>query len=282
VAVQPDFPDGEDAAPPAGGAAAGAPAAVRAMSPWRRGLLLAALALGLCGLAASAAGVVSQVLPRHFTAVQARKIMAWEVARRWRVRQAGEIFPAAVPYQLPAAAVNSGSSLGLTARRVGIAPQTACRAATDRAAGRVLARFGCKTVLRATYVDSTGSMLVTVGVAQLPSNSAARSAAGDILRAPGPARGAGLAPGVRTVAYGGTLASAFHARQRQMTQSEPDGPYLILWAAGFSDGRPRVPVSSDAYTEDEMSSFANGVADAVGDPLSATPSVPHCPGAPGC
>lgn len=52
--------------------------------------------------------------------------------------------------------------------------------------------------------------------------------------------------------------------------------------AGYADGRPRVAVSSDAYAQDEMTSLANGVADAVSGPLGALPSPPSCPGAPGC
>jgi hypothetical protein len=61
-----------------------------------------------------------------------------------------------------------------------------------------------------------------------------------------------------------------------------DGPYLVLSAAGFADGRPRVRISTDGYTNTEMFSFANGLARAVQKPLAAAPPAPHCPGAPGC
>lgn len=275
-------PAGGDDGPPRADLAAPCWHAVPAVSAWRRGLVLAALALGLSGLAASAAGIITQVLPRRFTAAQARQIMAWETARRWRTDRAGQIFPAAVPYTVAGATLNSGGELGLTARRLGIAPEAACRTAADRAAARVLDRFGCTVVLRATYLDSTGSMLVTVGVAELPSNSAATSAAGDISALPAAGRADGLSRGVRPVAYPGTLSSEFHDRQRQVTRAAGDGPYLIMLAAGFSDGRPTVRVSSDRYTTAEMTGFAGGVADAIGAPLGALPSAPHCPGAPGC
>ena len=47
----------------------------------------------------------------------------------------------------------------------------------EETAARVLAAYGCTTILRATYADATGSMLVTVGVAVLPSSAAATDAA---------------------------------------------------------------------------------------------------------
>jgi len=247
---------------------------------------MAALVLGLCGLAASAAGVVSQLLPRHFSAVQQRQIMAWETARRWRTTSAGRIFPSAVTYQLPGSAVNSVRELALTARRLGIARQASCGAATDPAAARILDRFGCQAILRATYVDSTGSMIAIVGVAVLPSSATAAAAAADLAggRAAGGAPGlpARQLAGVQAVAFPRTVASAFRDPQRQLAWAVSSGPYVIMSAAGYADGRPRVPLSSDRYTSDEMSSFADGVADAIGVPLGSLPRVPRCPGAPGC
>jgi hypothetical protein len=262
------------------GSAAGPPArfAPRRRN-WRRRITCAALVLALCGLAASAAGVAGQVLPRRFTLTQQRQIMAWETARRWRTERAGRIFPAVVRYQLFGAAVNSSRGLSLRAHRLGIAHQASCAAAADRSAAMVLDRLGCRTMLRATYVDSTGSMLTTVGIAVLASDAAATKAASDLS---GPRGGARLLPGVRTVGYARTLASAFRDRERQFTAVTINGPYLIMTSAGFSDGRPRVPIGSDRYTEDEMSNFAVGVAAAIGAPLGAAGRVPHCPGSPGC
>jgi hypothetical protein len=60
------------------------------------------------------------------------------------------------------------------------------------------------------------------------------------------------------------------------------GPYLIMSTVGYADGRPPGPVASDPYIDQEMTSLANGVADAVGAPLGAQPPPPRCPGAPGC
>ena len=68
----------------------------------RRAAAVIALILGLAGFAVSAIGVAIQLLPRHFSASEQRQIEAWEVMRRWQTMPAGQIFPASVPYQLPA------------------------------------------------------------------------------------------------------------------------------------------------------------------------------------
>jgi hypothetical protein len=242
----------------------------------RSGLTVAALVLGLAGLAASAAGIAVQVLPRRFSAAQQEQIMAWESARRWRASPVAKIFPPTVAYQLPSYALSGSAGLPLQARRVGIARQAACRTGADPAAAAVLRRHGCAAMLRATYIDGTGSLVVTVGVAVMPGTAATVAA----IRAL-PARH-GLRSGVRPLAFGRTLTAGFGAAQRQFSYAVAAGPYLILSVAGYADGRPRVQVSTDAYAQDEMSSLANGVADTISAPLGALPSPPHCPGAPGC
>jgi hypothetical protein len=250
----------------------------------RLGLTLAVLILGLCGLAGSVVGAVSQFLPRSFSAAQQRQIMAWEMSRRWRTMPAGKIFPPTVSYQLPGLALNSVSGVRLTARRLGIAGQQGCAAATDAAAARVLDRLGCQSVLRASYADSTGSMIVTVGVAVLPDKAAAVLAVRD-LSAPARSRARPprpLHPDLRPAAFPGTLSAGFGSSQRQLNWAASDGPYLILSTAGYSDGRPRVRLSADAYADQEMRSLADGVATAVGTPLGTVPPVPRCPGAPAC
>jgi hypothetical protein len=247
----------------------------------RLGLTVAALVLGLCGLAGTAAGVVTQLLPRTFTAAQQRQIIAWEMARRWHTTPAGTIFPADASYQLSGFALNAASELPLTAHRLGIARPANCTAVTDLAATLILTRVGCKTILRATYADSTSSMIVTVGVAVLPSASAAHDAALELAATEG-GPGRLLQPGLLPAAFPGTLAARFGTRQRQLNWSVTAGPYLIMSTVGFADGRPRVRVASDAYADQEMSSLAHGVAEVVRAPLGAPPPVPVCPGAPGC
>jgi hypothetical protein len=242
----------------------------------RFGLGVAALVLGMLGLAISAAGVAGQLLPRTFTAGQQQRITAWEVARRWRTQQAGKIFPVTVTYQLPATVLSAAAELPLSASRLGIARQASCAAASMPAAETVLARHGCAAMLRATYIDSTESLVVTVGVAVMPNDSRAAAAVGQL------SSGRQPRAGVRPLAFPGTLSATFGSGERQLSWATSDGPYLILSTVGYADGMPREPVTSDKYVDAEMSSVADGIADAVGTPLGALPAPPKCPGAPGC
>ena len=262
--MQPGTPDDDGSASPAG----------RGRGGWRLGIALIVLFVGMAGLAASAAGVSSQLLPRKFTSAQQQEIMNWETSRRWRSQAAGKIFPATITYQLPAGALNSSGQLALTAYRVGIARQGSCAAASDAAADRVLSAGHCAALLRATYADETDSMLVTVGVAVMPNPGVARSVAGKLS---GDEEAA-----VRALGFRGTLAASFSNRNRQLSWATSDGPYVIMTTAGYANGEPQVSVASDPYTDQEMTSVANGIADAVGTPLGVQPPSPTCPGAPGC
>jgi hypothetical protein len=264
--MHPETPDHESGALPAG----------RRRGGWRFGLALTVLLIGAAGLAASAAGVSSQLLPRKFTAAQQQQIMNWEIARRWRTLPAGTIFPASITYQLPGYALGSSTALPLTASRVAIAPQTTCAEAAVAAAAQVLSAHHCTAMIRATYADETDSMLVTIGVAVMPGAGAARAAAGELSSGPG------LHPGVRVVAFPGTLAASFRDRQRQLSWAASAGPYVILSAAGYANGMPEEDVASNPYADQEMTSLADGVAQAIGTPLDVQPPPPRCPGAPGC
>ena len=252
----------------------------------RRAVALIALALGLAGFVISAAGLATQLLPRQFTAAQRQQIANWEIASRWQQLPAGRIFPASVPYQLSPTVLQDATPLNLDARRIGIAPQSGCGAGiTTSAAAAVLRREGCRAILRATYVDATWSYVMTVGVAVLPSHAAAVKA-GQSLSQPRltavRSAGAGqLDAGVLVVRYHGT-AAALYNYSRQISASFVRGPYLVMYAAGFADRRPRVPVASDHYSDTEMTLLAQGVARWVADTLAAQPASPHCPGAPGC
>ena len=266
MAIQPDPPGTEGSAAPAG----------RRRGGWRFAVTLLALFVGTAGLAASVAGVSAQLLPRKFTAQQQQQIAGWEMTRRWRAMTAGEIFPASITYQLPAGALGASSELPLQAYRVGIFRETSCRAGSDPLAARVLIADRCTAVLRATYADETDSMLVTVGVAVMPGDNAARAAASKL------SDGQAAQPGVRAVPFPATLARAFGDRERQLSWALSSGPYLIMSTAGYADGRPQAQMSSDPYSDQEMTSFATGVAEAVSAPLGAQPPPPRCPGAPGC
>lgn len=241
--------------------------------PVRLSLTTVAVLLGIAGLVASLAGVAVQVMPRRFSAAQQRQIMAWEVASRWRSWPAGKIFPAAVSYQLPYLDFGTASGLTLSAHRVGIAPQSGCAQATDQALAKVLNAHGCMAVLRATYTDSTGSLVVTVAVV------ITRGTAPQAASLPG---GHAPHPAVKTVAFPGTLAARFGDQQRQTSGGFGRGPYLFLYAAGYTDGRIFEQVSTDPYAASEMNSLGTGVAQSIGARLGAAPAAPHCPGAPGC
>jgi hypothetical protein len=255
-------------------------------APVRRVVVLIALALGLTGLAISATGLATRLLPRQFTAGQQQQIENWEIASRWQQLPAGQIFPASVRYQLSAGVLQDGTGLSLDALRIGIAPQAGCGAGvTTSTVAAVLRREGCKAVLRATYVDSTSSYVTTVGVAVLPSDAAAtqayRSLSQPRLAAAGNAETSRQAGGILVVRYHGT-AAAMYDYSRQISKSFAKGPYLVMYAAGYADNRPSVPVASDRYSASEMKSLAQGVASTVANTLDAQPASPHCPGAPGC
>jgi hypothetical protein len=237
---------------------------------------MAALLLGLAGLAVSVIGIAVQVMPRRFSASQRQQIMSWEALHRWRDLPAGQIFPLTLSYELPGYAFYATRGLQLTARRIAIGSQSGCAAATEPAAAAVLGRQGCQEMLRATYTDATRSLVVTIGVAIMPSPQAVLTSYAAL------SGNSSLNPGVRPLAFPSTPAAGFGPRRRQLSVAVKGGNYLVLSVAGYTDGRPTAPISSDGYADDEMLSFANGLALAVAAPLKKPVARPACPGAPGC
>ena len=248
-------------------------AAGRRGGRWRRLVLVAGLLAALAGLVVSAGAAAIQFLPRSFSQAQRQQIMSWEVAKRWRSWPAGRIFPSAIGYELPGAAFGGGPSLPLQAQRVGIATQASCRDATASPAGRVLAQHGCEAVLRATYQDTTQTLAVTVGIAVLPSSSAAQAAS---------ALHHGGLPWLRAVSFRHTMTAHFAGTGRKVGWSSAAGPYLVLATVGYADGRPWLSQGHDTYTAAEMGNLASGVVNWVASRLGAVPPEPHCPGSPGC
>jgi hypothetical protein len=248
------------------------PRATRPRGRARRVLLVVGLAAGLAGLVLSAGAAAIQFLPRNFTPAQRQQIMAWEIGKRWRSWPAGRIFPSSIGYHLPASAFGGGRSLALSAQRVGIANQASCRDGTGRAAGALLTKRGCLAVLRATYQDTTQTLAVTVGVAVMPTSSAARA-----LR-----HGGGLKPWLRVVSFRHTTTAHFADPGNKVGWSGAEGPYLVLATVGYADGRPWLQQGHDTYTRAEMRGLAAGVVASVASRLGAPPPAPHCPGSPGC
>ena len=266
-------------APPAG-PGAGSRADAKAVARRRRSRYLAVtlLALGAFGFLGSVAGLANQAMPRRFTASQQRQITDWETGKRWRALPASAIFPASVSYP-PPASLGDNPSLALSAQRIGIASQASCAAATDPTAAAALGRDGCTAMLRATYVDETGSYVVTVGAAVLPGAARAAAAARAIDAHDG---SGGLGPTVHTVRFAGTLAAGFSNTRRQLSGVLSAGTYVVLYTVGYTDSRPKEPVSGDSYAHDEMMSAGAGTARAVLSVLAAPVPAPRCPGTPGC
>jgi hypothetical protein len=252
------------------------------LSPPRRGRGQAALfglllAAGLCGLAVSAFGAAHQLLPRQFSVAQQRRIMTWQMTRRWRAESAGHIFPQTVRYDLPGYALDSSQGLVLAAHRLGIATKTSCAAGLTAEAARILVAHGCSAVLRASYVDASGSLVATVAVAVLPDDAAARAATDALAGTPG--RNLAL---VRSLRVASTAAAHFGDAQRQLSRTVYGGPYVIMTTAGFADGRHKVRVSADQYLDQEMLSLVHGLSGSADAVLGHLPVSPVCPGAPGC
>src|SRR5215469_17984692 len=94
-----------------------------------------------------------------------------------------------------------------SARLVGIAPAAGCDAALDPPAAAVLTRYGCTAVLRATYLDSSGTIAVTIGIAVMRSAHAATLADDSMSSLP-------ESDNVRVAVFPGTIASGFTDAQR--------------------------------------------------------------------
>ena len=105
---------------------------------------------------------------------------------------------------------------------------------------------------------------MTVGVAVLPDAAAAASADSGLtpprLAAARRGRRRRPAPVRRPRAQVRRQERPAFDYNRQISASFTAGPYVVMYAAGYSDGRPRVPVSQDKYSEAEMTSMAAGVA----------------------
>ena len=263
------------ASPSVAGSARSAHAAPPSQERRRYRLVLVGLVLALIGLSASIGSVVLHVLPRTFSRGQQEQLAAWEIGKRWRTWPAGRIFPAVIPYQVPARALDSGSPAQLSATRIGIAPAASCPSVTGPKAQPVLARQHCTTVLRATYRDSTGAFAITVGIAVLPSPAQAGHALHALnVRA--------ASAGVRAAPFGHTLAASFSDAARQLSDISAAGPYLIMSTVGYANGRHRVRESADPYDKDEMLSVADGISDWIGARIGASPPPASCPGGPAC
>jgi hypothetical protein len=251
------------------------------------------LALGGLAFAAVSVGRAHTEQTRGPTAAERSAAAAEAVSLRWRSWRAGRIFPAGLAYTAP-------GRPAAHALRVGIAPGSSCAAGLDAAAARAAAASGCRAVLRASYTDQLRGVVFTVGVAAFPGPRGAaaflhRLAGPSVLHGdPGAPRGAGTAEhggagaavfsgylrdlpaagagagGVHALALPGTAAALFTDAARQTVSGWQDGPFVVLAAAGYADGRPAM-----AAAEPRLAIFwpAPQLAAAVLRPLTAAPHV---------
>src|SRR5215469_6531017 len=185
----------------------------------RRLLVVALITVGVLLIAGGGAALVRE-LTRPATSAEAAAALRQEIATRWARLPAGKIFPPTIRYQ------DSGGN-SMLARLVGIAPPASCQAALEPAGYKLVRGLGCVTMLRATYVDASGALAVTVGIAVMRSPAAARQAANIALS---------LAPGdgLHALTFAGTIADQFGDAARGVQGGLPGGPYAFLFTAGFT------------------------------------------------
>jgi hypothetical protein len=188
-------------------------------------LVISVVALCCLAVAISAGSSARADLTSKPTRAELSAAAALAVAERWRSWPAGRIFPAELGY------TTSLLTQG-TARRIGIAPRTACPAGVDAVLRRLAARNGCRAVLRATYVDQLQGVVYTVGVLAFASGRGA----GRFVRGLDADRSGVI--GLSALAFPGTASAAFSDAARQASTAQRQGPYVVLTVSGYTDGRP--------------------------------------------
>jgi len=218
--------------------------------------VVAALAGLVCVAVLVAAALrLAGELTRDPTDAERRDAAATEVARRYLTWPAARIFPDALPYTLDV----GGDEV---ARRAGISPDTRCATALDpQPAGSA----DCRAVLRAVYLDQAQGLAITLGVAAFAQESAARAAAARFsTRRP--------SPGLRMLAFPGSVTARLTDAARQTAAVRQNGPYIVAATVGYLDGRPAV---KGAKQEEAVTALAPQLADAVMKPL-VTPDQVNC------
>jgi hypothetical protein len=218
---------------------------------------LAVLAALVCAAVLVAAALrLAGELTRDPTDTERRDAAVTEVARRYLTWPAARIFPESLPYTLDVGGDEA-------AARAGISPDTRCATAVDpQLAG---AMVGCRAVLRAVYLDQAQGLAITLGVAAFAQESAARAAAARF-----PARRP--SPGLRMLAFPGSVTARLTDASRQSAAVRQNGPYVVAATVGYVDGRPAV---KGAKQEEGVASLAPQLVDGVIRPL-VTPERVDC------
>jgi hypothetical protein len=206
--------------------------AAQSPAPRPRGRLVLAIVLLAIGVAGAGGGatVLGLEVTRHATTAEAAAAGQQEVATLWERLPAGQIFPRQVPYL--GAAGSTGKAV-----LVGIAPASSCTTAVDPDLVAPLSSTGCTTMLRATYIDPTGTVIATVGLAAMGTAQAASGAAAAI--------GGNTTSGLRALSFPGTVSSNFTPGARVQFGVGAHGPYLTMYTAGYVDGRSTPGDSGD-------------------------------------
>ncbi|MFC5185348.1 hypothetical protein [Actinomadura harenae] len=183
------------------------------------------LAFGLLAVAGGGAAIVYQLV-RKPTAAEIDKAGARELATRWQRLRVADLFPERFLFDKK----DEPSGTLAQLRRVGIAPSRACADAVDTPTAAILAKHGCTTVLRATYLDPSGTRAVSVGVAVFPDTSSSDDAATDLTGLNG---GKKSGSGLRVATFPGTTVERFDDGSRQVVDAKTNHtPYLFLRAEG--------------------------------------------------
>ena len=215
---------------------------------------LAFLAVALVSGNVARAELIRKPRPAEISAATAQGL-----AQRWERDSAGTIFPAKIAY---------GTDLltNETATRVGIGTTDTCAAALDNTLTSLAARYGCRAVVRASYIDALDGVVYTVGVLAFPDPTASARFYNQMPGARFPATG------LRALALAGTPAARFDDAARQASAAQHTGPYVLLAVAGYADGR-----SASSTGERRPSAFspAGQLLTVVTGPLRQV-EVPNC------
>jgi hypothetical protein len=226
--------------------------AVAAPRPATRGRLLLVILLLVTGAAGAGGGstLLVRELTRTATTAEATAAARQELGRLWEQLSAGQIFPQRIRYATSQGYITQ-------AARVGIAPSSSCAQAADPTAATVLGSGHCVTMLRATYADTSGTVLATVGIAVMPGSAAALQAANALISSPGSPGAAG----VRALAFPGTVSAGFTDAAREVHGVSARGPYLFFFAGGYADGRATTlePASGETATTSLAIAVRNAV-----------------------
>ena len=155
--------------------------------------------------------------------------------------------------------------------RLGVDPAETC-AQLPRTFVKALGAAGCVHVVQATYIDSTESVVATVGLVAVGGTPAQRATLFQNWTADAYARQYSMMPSTYPVRT--SLAASFQNAQRVAWKSAiaNDGSYIAFTVSGFADGRPGPSAAAyDLGGESELQSDSPPVQ--VADDLSSTTMV---------